>query len=417
MMGRPMLENNAMLTRRLLLGSCMTLAAVPALAQGRRPATRVAATPHDKQPLPAQPAPTPAQTPIGPVATDARWAYIMDLSTGAILLEKNADEEMTPSSLTKLMTLYITFQRLAEGRLKLTDQLPVSEAAWRFGGSKMFVRVGTGVSVEDLIKGVIVDSGNDACVVLAEAISGSQEQFAHLMNDTAKKLGMTHSHFMNPMGWPVPNHFMSVRDIATLTADLIRQFPQYYHYFEDKTFTYSNITQHNRNELVMHGTADGLKTGHTDDGGYGLCASPERNGRRVILVLNGMPTNRDRAEQGERLMDWAFANFEDVKLYVAGQVVDHAPVWLGTASTVPLVGARDLMVTMPHGWRNDARLQISYNAPIHAPIAQGTRIGTLTVTGHGVPSMQMPLVAGTSVPKLSLPGRAMAVLTHYVTGG
>jgi len=411
-----MLEKNAMLTRRLLLGSTMTLAAAPALAQGRHPAHRAAAA-HGKQADPNQPPATPAQTPIGPVATNARWACIIDVNTGATLLEKNADEEMTPSSLTKLMTLYITFQRLAEGRMKLTDELPVTETAWRFGGSKMFVRVGSTVPVEDLLKGVIVDSGNDACVVLAEAISGSQAQFAELMNATAKKLGMTHSHFMNPMGWPVPDHFMSARDIATLATDLIRKFPQYYHYFEDKTFTYSNITQNNRNELVMRGTADGLKTGHTEEGGYGLCASSERDGRRVVVVLNGMPTSRDRAEEGERLMAWSFANFEDVKLYVAGAVVDHAPVWLGTASTVPLVGAQDLVVTMPHGWRNDARLQISYDAPIRAPVAKGTRIGTLAVSGKGVPSMEMPLVAGENVQKLGLPGRAMAVLTHYVTGG
>ena len=324
---------------------------------------------------------------------------------------------MTPSSLTKLMTLYITFQRLAEGRMKLTDQLPVSATAWRFGGSKMFVRVGTSVGVEDLLKGVIVDSGNDACIVLAEAISGSQEQFATLMNATAKRLGMTHSHFMNPMGWPVPDHYMSAHDIAVLAADLIQNFPQYYHYFADKTFTYSNITQNNRNELVMRGTADGLKTGHTDEGGYGLCASAEHNGRRVIVVLNGMPSSRDRAEEGERLMAWAFANFEDVKLYAAGEVVDNAPVWLGTSATVPLVSEHDLVVTVPHGWRRDAKLQISYASPIRAPVAKGITLGTLALTGQGVPSMQLPLVAGASVPKLGLPGRALAVLTHYVTGG
>lgn len=406
-----------MLTRRLLLGSTMTLAAAPALAQPNRPVARAAATPPGMQPNTAQPTPTPAQTPIGPVATDARWAYIVDYNTGAVLLHKNANEEMTPSSLTKLMTLYILFERLKDGRLKLDSQLPVSATAWRFGGSKMFVRVGTTVSVEDLIKGVIVDSGNDACVVLAEAISGSQAQFAHLMNATAKKLGLTHSHFMNPMGWPVPDHYMSARDVAVLSADLIRNFPQYYHFFADKTFTYSNISQSNRNALVMRGTADGLKTGHTNEGGYGLCASADRDGRRIIVVLNGMPTSRDRAQEGERLLDWAFANFEDVKLYAAGNVVDNVPVWLGTSPTVPLVGLQDLVVTVPHGWQHNAKLQVSYNSPIRAPVSKGTRLGLLTLSGKGVPASQLPLVAGDSVAKLSLPGRAMAVLTHYVTGG
>lgn len=412
-----MLQNNVMVTRRLLLGSAVTLVAMPALARPRRDDAHAGAS---KTGTPGQPAPpqdnTPAQTPIGPIATTARWAYIMDYNTGAVLLEKNANQEMTPSSLTKLMTMYIVFTRLAEGRLKLTDQLPVSATAWRMGGSKMFVRVGTTVSVLDLIKGVIVDSGNDACIVLAQAISGSQAQFADLMNQTAKQLGLTHSHFMNPMGWPVPDHYMTARDIAVLTADLIRRFPQYYHFFDDKTFTYSNITQNNRNALVMHGTADGLKTGHTEAGGYGLCVSAERNGRRVIVVLNGMPSSRQRAEQGQRLLDWAFANFEDATLYSAGEVVDHARVWLGTSPTVPLVGARNLVVTMPRNARNGAKVQISYDSPIRAPVAKGARLGTLTVVGQGVPSMQIPLLAGVSVAKLGLPGRALAVLTHYVTG-
>ena len=407
-----MLEKKATLTRRLLLGSGMTLAAAPALAASRHPKAdkATAASPPDQAP------PTPAQTPIGPVGTTARWAFIKDYTTGATLLSKNPDEEMTPSSLTKLMTLYITYQQLAHGTLKLDQQLPVSKKAWRMGGSKMFVRVGTTVSVEDLIRGVIVDSGNDACIVLAEAIAGSEQQFAHMMNETARKIGLTHSHFMNATGWPDPDHYMSARDIATLAADLIHRFPQYYHYFDQKSYKYNNINQQNRNPLVDRGTADGLKTGHTEAGGYGLCASAERNGRRVIEVLNGMPTNRARAEEGERLMDWAFANFEDVKLFSAGQAVDHAPVWLGTAAMVPLVSTRNLVVTLPREWHRDAKVQINYNAPIRAPVAQGTEVGSLTVMGHGVALLQVPLVAGASVGKLGLPGRAMAVLTHYVTG-
>lgn len=412
-----------MLTRRsALLGSVCFGSAVLAGA-----ATAVAATPHrgaaprgvSKQlavtAAPPQPA-TPAATPIGPVATDAHWAYIEDYNTGAVLLHKRADEEMTPSSMTKLMTLYILFSRLKEGRLKLDSELPVSRTAWRFGGSKMFVEVGTTVSVRDLIKGIIVDSGNDACVVVAEAIAGSQEQFATLMNQEAKRLGLTHSHFMNPMGWPVPDHYMSAHDIARVTAALIRDFPEYYHYFGDKTYTYSNITQGNRNVLVDKGLADGLKTGHTEEGGFGLVASAERNGRRIILVLNGMPSSRERVEQGERLLDWAFANFEDVTLVAAGAPVDQAPVWLGTAHTVPLTVARDLVVTLPHGWRNTVKVTAEYDAPVAAPVAKGAKLGALTLTGTGAPDMTVPLLAGASVPRLGLPGRALAVLTHELTG-
>ncbi len=400
-----------MITRRFaLLASVYALGVAPAFAQ-RHP-------PHGKAHAPAadQPTGTPADTPIGPVDTTAKWAFITDFNTGATLLDKNADDQMPPSSMTKLMTLYIVYSRLKDGRLKLTDQLMVSEKAWKMGGSKMFVQIGTQVSVEDLIRGIEVDSGNDACIVLAEAISGSEEQFADLMNETAKKLGLTNSHFMNATGWPADNHYMSARDIATLAGDIIRTFPDYYHYASERTFKYNNIEQQNRNPLVQRGTADGLKTGHTEAGGYGLVASTLRGSRRVILVLNGMDTMRERSEESERLMDWAFANFEDVTLFAAGQPVDNAPVWLGTSRTVPLVGAEGVVLTMPRNWRQTAKVEVSYDSPVRAPVARGARLGTLTVSGQGVPNMQVPLLAGDDVPRLSLPGRAVAVMAHFVTG-
>ncbi len=406
-----------MLTRRLALLGTSMLVSAPVLAQARKPAAgHAGATTARGKPKDPTPAGTPGETPIGPVDTAARWAFIMDYTTGASLLNKNADEEMPPSSMTKLMTIYIVYQRLKQGRLRLEDELPVSEKAWRMGGSKMFVEVGTTVKVEDLIRGIIVNSGNDACIVLAEAISGSEEQFAELMNQTAKQLGLTHSNFRNATGWPDPELRMSCRDIATLAARIIHDFPEYYHYDSEKTFKYSNIEQQNRNPLVQKGTADGLKTGHTEAGGFGLCASAERSGRRVIVVLNGMSSMRERAEEGERMMDWAFANFEDVTLFAAGDVVEHVPVWLGTSPTVPLVGGRDLVVTMPRNWRHNAKVQISYQTPIRAPVAKGTPLGKLTVNGQGVPDMDVPLLAGAAVPRLGLPGRAMAVVSHFVTG-
>jgi D-alanyl-D-alanine carboxypeptidase (penicillin-binding protein 5/6) len=405
-----------MLTRRsALLGLPLVAAALPALAQPPHPAPHAGGKGKSKDAAPESSG-SPANTPIGPVDTTARWAYIQDFNTGAALMDKQADDRMPPSSMTKLMTLYIVYERLASGRMKLDDQLPVSEKAWRMGGSKMFVQIGSTVAVEDLIRGIVVDSGNDACIVLAESISGSEEQFADLMNDTAKQLGLTNSHFMNATGWPADDHYMSARDIATLAGDIIRQFPQYYHYDSEKTFKYNNIEQGNRNPLVQKGTADGLKTGHTEAGGYGVVASTKRGDRRVILVLNGMNTMRERSEESERLMDWAYANFEDVTLFAAGDVVDEAPVWLGASPTVPLVGAHDLTVTMPRNWRKNAKVQISYDAPVRAPVTKGAVIGKLSVAGDGVPSMDVPLLAGADVPKLSLPGRAMAVLSHYVTG-
>jgi D-alanyl-D-alanine carboxypeptidase (penicillin-binding protein 5/6) len=365
-----------------------------------------------------EPAPSgsPASTPVGPVDTAAKWALILDFNSRATLLDKDADVPMAPSSMTKLMTAYIVYGALKDGKLRLEDEVPVSERAWRMGGSKMFVQVGTNVKVEDLIRGMIVQSGNDACIVLTEAIAGSEENFAELMNQKAKELGLTNSHFKNSTGWPDPEHRMSCRDIATLAARIIQDFPEYYHYDSEKTFRYNGIEQANRNPLVQKGSADGLKTGHTDEGGYGLVASTQRSGRRVILVLNGMTSMHQRAEEADRLMEWSFREFEDVTLFVAGDVVERAPVWLGSSPSVPLVGGRDLVVTMPRNWRKNATISVAYDAPIRAPVARGDALGKLTVSGQGVPATEVPLLAGADVPKLGLPGRAIAVLSHYVTG-
>ncbi len=406
-----------MITRRSALLSAVAATALARQAQAqRRPTPHARPGTHGGKADADQPPAVPADTPLGPVDTSAKWAFIQDFTTGAVLLTKQADDQMPPSSMTKLMTLYIVYSRLKDGRLKLDDMLPVSEKAWRMGGSKMFVQINSQVRVEDLIRGIEVDSGNDACIVLAESISGSEEQFADLMNQTAKKLGLTHSHFLNSTGWPEDGHYMSCRDIATLAGDIIRQFPEFYHYASEKTFKFNNIEQGNRNPLVQRGTADGLKTGHTEAGGYGLVASTLRGNRRVILVLNGMSSMRERAEEGERLMDWAFANFDDVTLFTAGDVVERARVWLGATRTVPLVGSGDLVVTMPRNWRQTAKIAISFDAPVRAPVARGTTLGKLSVSGQGVPPMDVPLLAGTDVPKLGLPGRAVAVLAHYVTG-
>ncbi len=410
-----------MLTRRrfLLSSAALTAIASPATAAQMKPRTgRPGAKPA------AEPAETvtPAATPVGPVDTAARWAVILDDTTGATLLDKDADVPMTPSSMTKLMTAYIVFSMLKSGRFKLDQELPVSERAWRMQGSKMYVQVGTQVRVDDLIRGMIVQSGNDACIVLAEAIAGSEEQFAELMNQKAKQLGLTQSHFANATGWPAPGHVMSVHDIAMLCHDLIHDFPEYYHFFSEKEFSYNGtpgakpIAQGNRNVLVDKGLADGLKTGHTEEGGYGLAASADRNGRRVIMVLNGMASSRQRVEEGERLLEWAFREFEDVTLFSAGDTVESVPVWLGVAPTVPLVGGRDLVVTMPRNWRSKAKITIAYEAPLRAPVRRGSTLGRLTVVGAGVPDMSVPLLAGADVPRLGLPGRALAVLTHYVVG-
>ncbi|MCH4023525.1 MAG: D-alanyl-D-alanine carboxypeptidase family protein [Acetobacter sp.] len=347
----------------------------------------------------------PATTPLGPVDTVARWVCITDYDTGAVLMEKAADEHMAPSSLTKMMTAYIVFAMLRAGRIHLDQTFTVSERAWRMQGSKMFVPLDSSVSVENLIQGMLIQSGNDACVVLAEGISGSEEQFVVLMNDTAAKLGMTNSHFMNVTGWPAENHYMSARDTATIASHLIRDFPEYYHYFSEKDFEFNHISQGNRNVLVDKGLADGLKTGHTDAGGYGLCASSLRDGRRVVMALNGMASSNERAHEGERLLAWAFASFEKATLLKAGENVAQVPVWNGVALSVPGNAGQDLSLTLPRGWQSRVHISADYSSPVKAPVSIGQKLGTITVQIDGGQNFSIPMVAGAATQQLSFGGR------------
>ncbi len=405
--------------RSLLFASIVGLAPIPAFAaQTQETTTGATGT---ELPLLAGPHPikrafTPATTPLGPVGTKARWALITDYDTGATLLEKNPTEAMPPSSMTKLMTLYIVYGMLKAGQLKLDQTLPVTRAAWHTGGSKMFVPMGGEVSVADLIQGIEVDSGNDACIVLAEGISGSETTFTELMNRTAAKLHLVNSHFLNATGLPAPGHYMCCQDIATIARLIISSFPKYYHYASEKIFTFSNIKQYNRNQLVQDNLADGLKTGFTYAGGYGLCASAEREGRRIIMVLNGMPTERDRTAEGVRLLDWSFRSFENVVLFKAGAPVVAASVWLGASPTVPLSGNVDLVATLPHEWRRTAQIRCVYDTPIAAPVAAGQPLGWLLLDGKGVPPARLPLYAASAVPRLGIAGRAFAVLTDLAFG-
>ena len=400
-----------MLDRRTILaaGAALAPATLPGLVMAAPPRR---AGRHQE----AAPTGTPAQTPLGPIDTAAKYALIMDFNTGASLLDKEGDTAMPPSSMTKLMTAYIVYGMLKAGRFNMTQELPVSDRAWKMQGSKMFVPQGGSVKVEDLIRGMIIQSGNDACVVLAEAVAGSEEGFADLMNQKAKELGLVNSTFRNCTGWPDANQQMSCRDIATLARRLITDFPEYYKYDNEKSFKYNNIEQQNRNPLVQKGLADGLKTGHTEAGGYGLVASAQRAGRRVIVVANGMNSMKQRAEESERLLEWSFREFENVTLFTAGDTVESAKVWLGAHPTVPLVGGKDLVLTMPRGWRKSAKIAVEYFNPVPAPVSRGDVVGKLTVSGQGVPAMEVPLLAGADVQRLGVPGRAMAVMSRYILG-
>ncbi|QDH14252.1 D-alanyl-D-alanine carboxypeptidase [Formicincola oecophyllae] len=360
-----------------------------------------------------------ATTPLGTMPTSARWAYIVDNNTGTVLLEKNANERMPPSSLTKMMTAYVVFTFLAAGRLSLDQSLPVSDRAWRLQGSKMFVPQGGSVKVSDLIQGMVVQSGNDACIVLAEGIAGSEERFAALMNQAAQRLGMNDTHFVNATGLPSPEHYMSARDISVLARALLHDFPQYYHFFGEKEFTFNGITQGNRNVLVLKDQADGFKTGHTDAGGFGLCASSERpNGQggksRMIMVINGTPSTNARAHEGERLMSWAFANFSDVPLAQKNRpVVPAAPVWMGTRPTVPLEPGVDYSATLPADWRGMVSLKAHYDSPLVAPLTAGQPCGSMDIFIKGQLVKTVPLVAAEDVPRAGLLERAMRRLRGH----
>ncbi len=351
------------------------------------------------------------------IDTVAKQAFLMDANTHAVLLNKEGDTLMHPSSMSKLMTLYILFSRLKEGRVKLDSKFSVSEKAWRTQGSKTFVGIGSEMTVEELIHGIIIQSGNDACIVVAEGISGSEEAFVKEMNDTAQKLGMVKSHFANATGLPEDTHLMPARDLATLAERIIEDFPQYYQYFSIKEYTYNHITQHNRNRLIGTIGVDGLKTGHTDDGGYGITLSAAQDNRRLILVINGMESDKERIEEGDKLLRWGFREFENKTLVHKGQQVTTADVWFGTADTVSLVVDQDLTVTLPAAADKNVKFTLKYNGPIAAPIAKGAHVADLVIQVAGGEPLSLPLQAGEDVAALSGVSRMMAALKYHVHGG
>lgn len=366
----------------------------------------------------------PAFAQLGQVETVARQMILIDADTDTVIFEKNSDELMPPSSMSKLMTAFMVFEQLAAGKLRMDDMLPVSEKAWRIQGSKMFVPLGGRVKVEDLLRGVIVQSGNDACIVLAEGIGGTEERFAEMMTDRARELGLKNSTFRNASGWPDPQHLTTARDLATLAKQLIRNFPQYYHFYSEKEFTYGvdqvtkkPITQGNRNPLLYKDIgADGLKTGHTEAAGYGLTASAKRGDRRLILVVNGLKSMNERSRESERLLELGFSQFDNYKLFSAGAVVDEADVWLGDAPRIPLVIDRNLTLTLPRQTKSNVKVTVSYENPIPAPIVKGTPVATLTVANKEGALAELPLVAGADVQQLGFTGRIGAAISYLLWG-
>lgn len=360
--------------------------------------------------------------PLHAIETNAREAVVLDATTGRVLFEKNAEQRMPPASMSKLMTIYMVFSRLRDGSLSLEDTFRVSENAWRRGGAKsgsstMFLEPNKRVDVESLLRGIIVQSGNDACIVVAEGIAGSEPAFAEAMTIKAKEIGLTDSNFANATGWPDPDQYMTAKDLAHLALRTIEDFPEFYHYYSETEFTYNDIRQRNRNPLLYKGIgADGLKTGHTEEAGYGLTASAVRNGRRVVAVLNGLESKKDRSTESERLIDWAFREFNNYALFKSGDVVSDAEVWLGAAGRVPLKITQDVLITLPRKVRKDMTVKVRYESPIPAPIIAGAPLAELVVSAPGEQDLTIPLVAGADVEALGLIGRLGAAIDFLIWG-
>lgn len=335
------------------------------------------------------------------INTSAKQAIVIDYETGAVLLEKNADTQMPTSSMSKVMTMYMVFEALKKGDIALDDTFTVSEKAWRKGGSKMFVEVDKQVKVEDLIRGVIIQSGNDATIVLAEGLAGSEDAFASSMTAKAGELGMSNSNFANASGWPDPNHYSTARDLSTLARNIVTNFPQHYNYYGEQEFTYNNITQKNRNPLLYRNIgADGIKTGHTDAGGYGLIGSGTHKNRRVILVVNGLGDEKARAQESAKLLEWGLKRFDNIQLFSAGDVVEQAAVVLGQKETVPAIIKDDLKITVPKIALKEFKVTAEFNEPLIAPVKQGDEIGKLTIDVPHIGVIERPLFAGETVENL-----------------
>ena len=360
------------------------------------------------------------------VPTVAEYVFVTDFNSGRVLMAKQQDLPMKPASMAKIMTTYVVFDRIAEGSLALSDQFVVSEKAWKMGGSRSFLQAGRSYSLDELLHGVIVQSGNDAAVVIAEGISGSEENFVAEMNMTATKLGMKNTRFTNATGWPHPDLTTTAEDLGILATALIRDFPvetypDLYPIFGKKTYTLNKIKQGNRNPLLYGKSAansgvDGLKTGYTSESGYGLVASAERDGQRVIMVLNGMASKKERSSESRRLMDFIFREYRNYNFFASGEVIDQAEVWLGEARHVSLVLEEGVSKVLSRSERAKTELSVSWSGPVPAPISKGQEIGELILKTDGQITDRLPLVAAEDVRQLGMLDRIGEALKYLIFG-
>ena len=349
--------------------------------------------------------------PGAPSIIGKAWV-VADMSSGQVLVAEKADERFDPASLTKIMTAYIVFAALRDKKLALEQRVKVSEKAWRAPGSRMYIRAGAQVSIDELIRGMVVQSGNDACIALAEAVAGSEEVFAQMMNKEAERLGMKNTRFRNSSGLPDPRHYSTAYDLYLLSAALIRDFPELYgQYYQQKEFRYNNISQPNRNRLLwVDPSVDGVKTGHTEAAGYCLIASSRRGERRLLSVLLGSTSESARAQESLKLLNWGYQFFDSVKLHGAGQEAKTLEVWKGVAKTVKAGFTSDLVLTVPKGEAEKLKAELLSTQPLLAPLTKGQQVGTLRITFDGKPYAEYPLVALDDVAAAGLLGRSWDTL-------
>jgi D-alanyl-D-alanine carboxypeptidase (penicillin-binding protein 5/6) len=348
---------------------------------------------------------------------NAGQAVLIDYETGDYLFEKCADERCVPSSMTKLMTLYLLFSAISSNRIKLDDEFPVSEAAQKMKGSRSFFQAGTMAKIEDLIRSIVVHSGNDACIVVAEGMAGDVEAFVEEMNEKGKEFGLQNTNFVNPTGMPDEEHFSSVRDLATISRRIISDFPQFYRYFSEKIFTVNSITQQNRNTLLGNAQhVDGLKTGKTNSGGYGIAASASNDGKRLIVVVNGCRTSRERANDANKLLALGFKEFTPFKIAEAGKQISEISVWLGVKDKVGLCPHEDVTVLMPKKYRKLLKVEVKLSEPVDAPIALGAKLGELVYKYGNVTSRKYDLFAQEFIARADFFQRAKISLKHLIFG-
>ena len=352
------------------------------------------------------------------ISTSAKYAIVIDYDTEAVLYDKDANKRIYPASMSKLMTLYILFEELAQGTIDLDTEFVVSKKAWKKGGSRMFVEAGSKVKIKDLLRGIIVQSGNDACIVIAEGISGSEDAFADLMNNRARELGLLNSNFKNSTGWPDDEHYMTSYDLALLSKKIITDFPTFFNMFKEREFTFNNIKQGNRNPLLYsYKFSDGLKTGYTEDSGFSLAATAEKSGRRLIAVLSGMESVKERNDETIKLFEWGFREYVNINLFDKNETIIEADVWLGDKAIIDLFTNKNVNFTLQKKNITNYTAKVVYNNPIPAPIKANTEYGKLIIQNTFKGDLVYPLYAKEKVEKAGIFKKISSALSFFIFGG